>query len=206
MIGSSEVPGPRIPPRPRETWDDEVREALAVLRPPGALAAPRPAGQERPVSNILGIFAWHPGLTKAWLLFNNHLFHSTLSARTRELVTIRVCWARRGEYEWVQHVRMGRKAGLSDAEIDAISEGPDAAIWGSLDAALLRAADEMCADHNISSATWDELEKHLDRQEIMDLVFTVGAYDMLSMAFNTFGLELEPGLEGFPAILPSPGL
>jgi len=31
----------------------------------------------------------------------------------------------------------------------------------------------------------------------MDLVFTVGAYDLLAMAFNTFGLELDPGLEGF---------
>lgn len=150
------------------------------------------------MSNILGTFTWHPGLTKGWLLFNNHLFHSTLSARTRELVTIRVGWVRQGEYEWAQHIRMGRAVGLSEAELVAISEGPDAAIWGPLDAALLRAADELCADRYVSDATWAFLEEHLDRQQLMDLVFTVGAYDLLAMAFNTFGLELDPDLEGFP--------
>jgi 4-carboxymuconolactone decarboxylase len=37
----------------------------------------------------------------------------------------------------------------------------------------------------------------LDQRQLMDLVFTVGAYDLLAMAFNSFGLELDPGLEGF---------
>jgi hypothetical protein len=42
------------------------------------------------------------------------------------------------------------------------------------------------------------LSEHLDRRQLMDLVFTIGAYDLLAMAFNTFGLELDPGLNGFP--------
>jgi 4-carboxymuconolactone decarboxylase len=173
-----------------------------MLSPPGTA---RPAATtsteagERPVSNIVGIFAWHPALTKAWLSFNGHLFHSTLSDRIREMVTVRIAWLRRGEYEWAQHVRMARVAGMSDDEIAAISEGPDAKVWEPLDATVLRAVDELCADRNISDSTWDELTQHLDRKQLMDLVFTVGAYDLLAMAFNTFGLELDAGLEGFPA-------
>jgi hypothetical protein len=33
----------------------------------------------------------------------------------------------------------------------------------------------------------------------MDLVFTIGTYGLLAMAFNAFGLDLDPGLsdEGF---------
>jgi hypothetical protein len=42
------------------------------------------------------------------------------------------------------------------------------------------------------------LAEDFDRQQLMDLVFTIGAYDLLAMAFNTFGLELDPGLTGFP--------
>ena len=150
------------------------------------------------VSNIVGIFAWHPALAKGFMTFNSHLFRSTLSERVRELVTVRACWLREGEYEWAQHVALARTAGLSDEEIDAICEGPDAPIWGPLDAALLRSVDEMVNDRRIGDQTWKQLAEHLDRQQLMDVVFTVGAYDLLCMAFDTFGIELDPGLAGFP--------
>ena len=31
----------------------------------------------------------------------------------------------------------------------------------------------------------------------MDLVFTVGQYNLVSMALNSFGVQLDEGLEGF---------
>ena len=193
---------PRIPPRPSDDWDAEVYDALSVLSPPGtsrtASEHQERAGQ-RPVSNILGIFSWHPALTKAFLVFNNHLFRSTLSDRVREMVTVRVSWLRRGEYEWAQHVKMARAVGISKEEIEAISEGPDAEVWGPLDAVVLRSVDEIVADRYISDETWNQLAEHFDRTQLMDLVFTIGSYDLLAMAFNVFGLELDPGLEGFPS-------
>ena len=189
---------PRIPPRPSADWDAEVLDALAALRPPGSTGRPAEPRRERPASNILGIFSWHPALAKAFFAFNNHLFHSTLSARDREMVTVRVSWLRRGEYEWAQHVRMAKTAGMSDEEVDAISAGPDSPVWGPRDAALLRSVDEIVADRYVSDHTWKRLAEYLDREQLMDLVFTIGAYDLLAMAFNNFGLELDPGLTGFP--------
>jgi len=199
---------PRIPPRPFADWDAEVRDALSVLRLPGskperpAPDEPAPERQERPrlrrePSNLVSTFLQHPRLAKAFLVFNNHLFSSTLSDRARELVAVRVCWLRRGEYEWAQHVQLARAAGMTEAEIDAISEGPGSAVWGPLDAALLRAVDEIIEDRYVRDETWALLAEHLDRQQLMDLVFTAGAYDMLCMAFNTFGLELDGDLTGF---------
>ena len=135
---------------------------------------------------------------RRWFTFNNHLFHSTLSKRDRELVTVRIGWLRRGEYEWAQHVRMAKSAGLSDEEVDAIMAGPDSPVWGPRDAALLRSVDEIAADRYVSDQTWKRLAEDFDRQQLMDLVFTIGAYDLMAMAFNTFGLELDPGLTGFP--------
>jgi alkylhydroperoxidase family enzyme len=171
---------------------------LAALRPPGSTRRPGEPPAERPSSNILGIFAWHPDLAKAWFAFNNHLFRSTLPARDRELATVRIAWLRRGEYEWAQHVRMARNAGLSEAEVDAIMAGPDDPAWGPRDAALLRAADEMAAAHRVGDETWKRLTEDFDRQQVMDLVFTIGAYDLLAVAMNTFGLQLDPRLPGFP--------
>jgi len=206
---------PRIPPRPVAEWDAEVRDALSVLAMPDnaaaraaeAMAAARaaqaaqPAGERpkrRPLSNMVAIFTWHPALAKAFLTFNTHLFRSTLSDRVREMVTVRVGWLRRSEYEWAQHAAMARAAGMSQEEIDGIGEGPGWQGWSPLEAALLRSVDEMVADRHVSDETWQALAKHLDRRELMDLVFTVGTYDLLAMAFDTFGLELDPGMSGFP--------
>jgi epsilon-lactone hydrolase len=189
---------PRIPPRQRRQFDDETRAALSVLSPPSS-SGPRPAPHpDAPVANIVGTFAWHPALAKAFFQWNNHLFHSTLPARERELAIVRTGWLRRGEYEWEQHVRQARRLGVSDAELAAVSEGPDSPVWGAEDAVLLRAVDELVADRLLSDASWAALTARFDRRQVMDLVFTVGNYDLLAMAMNTFGLQLDPDMTGFP--------
>lgn len=189
---------PRIPPRPVDDWTHEVDEAFAALRAHG------PGGQTeyaavRPRSNILGIYAWHPALARAWLPFSNHLRHSTLSDRIREMAIIRTTWLGFGEYEWAQHVRMSRAGGyLTDAEIGALAEGPDAAGWPASDAAVVRAVDELCGMKDISDTTWSDLQVQFSREQLIDLVFTVATYDMHCTAFKALGLELDPGMTGFP--------
>jgi alkylhydroperoxidase family enzyme len=197
----------RIPPRPVEDWDDEVRDALSILKsrrnpgvtptPPGDGAASAPPSG-RPASPMIGMFAWHPALTKSWLGFSQHLSQSTLSDRVRELLIVRTVWLRHGEYEWVQHVKFARASGVSDDELAALSEGPDSAVWNEADAALIRAVDEMTQTHDITDATWAALAETYNRQQLMDIVFTIGAYDFHATAFHIFGLRLEPGVEGFP--------
>ena len=36
-------------------------------------------------------------------------------------------------------------------------------------------------------------------QQVMDLVFAVGQYQLVSMALRSFGVQREPGVPGFPA-------
>ena len=59
---------------------------------------------------------------------------------------------------------------------------------------MLRAVDELVRDAMIADTTWMVLAESLDRQQLMDLVFTVGAYDLLAMAFRSFGVELDADL------------
>ena len=189
---------PRIQPRPPSDWDAEVLDASVMMRQGGSEAAEsNQAGAPR-VVNALAVLMRYPALAKAFLTFNRHLlFNSSLSDRIRELLILRIAWLRRAEYEWAQHVLLAQKAGLRKEEIEAVKEGPGSAQWAPLDAALLAAVDELHTDAFVTDTTWDALAAGLDQRQLMDLVFTVGAYDLLAMAFNTFGLELDPGLEGF---------
>jgi alkylhydroperoxidase family enzyme len=186
---------PRIPPLAESEGSAEAREVLGRLRP----------GDGRPVLNIFATLAHHPDLLRRWLVFGNHVLgKSTLTPRQRELLILRTGWLCRAEYEWAQHVVIARLSGLRDDEIDRVREGPEASGWSEPEAALLRAADELHADAFIGDATWAILARHLDTAQLIDVVFTVGQYTLVSMALNTLGVQLDPGLEGFPKE-PAPG-
>jgi alkylhydroperoxidase family enzyme len=186
---------PRIPPLPPEEWGDDVRAGIAALRPPGATTELRRSKGGPKGLNVLGTFAQHPELMHAYHTFNGHiLYTNSLDARQRELLILRVAARRGAEYEWEQHVFLARDLGFTESEIERIAEGPHAAGWTPLETAMLRAVDELIDDAYVTDETWSDLADELDRHQLMDLVFTVGAYDLLAMAFKSFGLQLDRDL------------
>ena len=179
---------PRVAPLPESEWDEETRDLLGGLM--------RAGGR---VLNIFATLARHPRLLKRWLVFGNHVLgKNTLSPRDRELLILRIGWLCRAEYEWGQHAVIARGVGISDDEIRRVTEGPAAPGWDPADADLLRAVDELHEDAMIGDATWRALAARYDTQQLMDLVFTVGQYNLVSMALNTLGVQLDPGIPGFP--------
>jgi alkylhydroperoxidase family enzyme len=172
-----------------------MREALAALRPANPRHPFPPARADRPKGlNALGLLAHHPQLTTAFHTLVGHvLFGSTLTPRDRELLVLRVAALRDAAYEWEQHVILAGDAGLTPEEIARVADGPDADGWSTRDRAMVRAVDELVADARISDATWEALD--LGDQQRMDLVFTVGAYEVLAMAFKTFDVELDDDLK-----------
>ncbi len=140
-----------------------------------------------------------PELADAWGSFAGYVFRgSTLPPRHRELLILRIGYLCGSEYEWGQHARIARGVGLSDEEIVRVTEGPEAAGWSSFESTLLRAADELDRDAAISDRTWAELEARYDTKQLMDVVFTVGEYNLVSMALKSFRVQLDEGVEGFP--------
>jgi AhpD family alkylhydroperoxidase len=135
-------------------------------------------------------------LARAFNTFNGHiLFASRLSPRQRELLVLRVAVLRDCEYERLQHERLAAEAGLSREEIERIAAGPQTGGWSTLDAALLRAVDDLLRDGVIADETWSTLAAHLDTEQLIDVVFTVGAYEILAFAFRSFGVEIDDDLK-----------
>ena len=75
-----------------------------------------------------------------------------------------------------------------------MQDGPDHPSWSPHDAALLRAADELHDQSRISDATWAVLAERLGTEQLLDVVFTVGNYHLVSFALNTFGVEIDEGI------------
>ena len=146
--------------------------------------------------NVLSTLMHHPALAGPFLLYNNVLLRTpTLDHRTRELVILRVAWRTRAPYEWAQHVRIANNVGITPAEIAAIAHDPDVDPWTPLEADLLAAADQCIDNYRIDDDTWGRLALHLDQRQLVELVFVVGTYTGLAMAFNSFGLQLDADLQ-----------
>jgi alkylhydroperoxidase family enzyme len=191
----------RIPPLPPERWPPEMRDAIAALAPPEPRHPLPSRDPGRPKGlNALGVLAHHPALTRAFHTFNGHvLFATTLTARQRELLVLRVASLRDAPYEWAQHVVMAGDCGISDEEIERVTRGSAVPGWSPLEAALLAAAEELLDAAAIGDHTWAALAAELDDRQLMDVVFTVGAYDIVAMAFNSFGVELDDDLRKRPS-------
>ena len=187
MPASPRPSQPRIAPIPPEDRDDTTRDLLGKL----AIGS----GE----LNIFSTLVRHPALFRRWMAFGGELLMSgTIPARERELLVLRTGWNCQAEYEWGQHVTIGKQAGLTDEEIARIAEGPEADGWSDQDATLLRAADELHHDSCISDATWIALAAHMDERQLIELTMLVGQYHLVSFALNSLGVQREPGVPGLP--------
>jgi 4-carboxymuconolactone decarboxylase len=177
---------PRITALKEPEWEGEVRDLMESVRRDGQ------------VYNIFATLARHPQLLKRWLVFAGHVLgKSTLPPREREIVILRMGWLCRAEYEWGHHVSIGKQTGLSDVDIRRIVEGPNAAGLDPFEATLLRAVDELHSSSFIQDSTWKALANRYNTQQVLDLLFTAGQYNLVSMVLNSIGVQLEHGFEGF---------
>jgi len=186
---------PRIPPVHPSAWDDTALDALSVFPTSRDFVLNNYKSGDARGMNGVGAMLNHPALAKAFLTFNNHVaMASTVSKRIRELLILRTGWLRGAEYEFQQHVILGLRAGLTEAEIDRLTYGADAEGWDVVDAALLRATDELVADAFIKDETYALLAQHFNNEQLLDIVFAVGCYEMLAMVFNSFQVPFEESL------------
>jgi 4-carboxymuconolactone decarboxylase len=181
-------PTPRIPRITEAERTQEVRGMFAAMEGVG-------------VSNIdnnyvLLTFAQHPALTQPFLAFNRHLLTtSTLPVRLRQIAILRTAWQRRARYMWSSHLRMSLRLGLIGEDFAAVKLGAAAMRWTDAERAAIRAVDQLCERSDLDDEHWNALSAHLDRRQIMDFLFTVGAYVLLAITFNAMRIEREPQLQ-----------
>jgi len=151
--------------------------------------------------NVTRTIAQNPALLAAWGSFATYILgpDSTLAPRQRELAILRVGWNLQADYEWAHHVEIARKVGLGEDDLLAVQEGPESPRLGPLESLVLRAADEVRADAEISADTWTGLKAFYSDQQMLDLLFTLGQYTMVCTALKSIGVPLEEGYEGLPA-------
>ena len=183
---------PRLPPIPADQWDDVAIAAIREAFPAKVVDAFRAQGR---TPNVLATMLHHPALAGSFNRFGNVLLtEPAIGHRERELMLLRVAWRTRAKYEWVHHVRLAEKYGLDARDVAAIAQG-DSESWSPLERDLVAATDQLLDHYRIDDDTWGRLRGQLNETQLVELPFIVGAYTCLAMAFNSWELQVEDGVD-----------
>lgn len=144
------------------------------------------------IFNLRATIMKHKDLFLRWGLFASQIFvHSDIPTREKEIIILRAAWLCKSEYEWEHHLIGGKRAGLTDDDIDRIKEGSEAEGWEPFEAALVRAVEELYLDSFITDSTWQILAGRFESYQLIEIIFIVGYYSLLASALNTLGVQLE---------------
>lgn len=182
--------GPRYAPLTLDEVSPEGHEQVNAMRT--AFNIP----DDRPFPDVSLITLRHPGMFRAQMVLGLEIAaKGTIPPRERELAILRIAQLARAPFEWCEHVDIGKAFGVTPEEIERVIEGSSAPGWTEHEAALLRAVEEMIADHCMSDATWDTLAKTYDEKQMLELPMLVGSYLMTALQQNS--LKIQPKGPGF---------
>jgi alkylhydroperoxidase family enzyme len=117
---------------------------------------------------------------------------SKLAADLKEIAILRAGYHAEASYEYIQHESMARGIGMSDAVLAAVKKGgKHPGVLSDIQQAVMDFADEVIVDVRVSDATLANIRKHLSDQLVVDLIFLIGFYMMVSRLLETTGVPLD---------------
>ncbi|MEO0438760.1 MAG: carboxymuconolactone decarboxylase family protein [Pseudomonadota bacterium] len=155
---------------------------------------------EKAVANLYRVLMRQP---KFGVLINDMvemlLTESSLNPRLRELVIMRIGWLNKGAYEWSHHWRLASQGGVKESDLLAMRDWDSHDHWSPAERALFAATDETLATGTISQGTWDACAEHFPTErELIDVVATIGVWNMVSKVLITLGVPVEDMVESWP--------
>ncbi len=141
--------------------------------------------------NLYRALAHAPDLLRAWIRFAWELRgHDRTSRRLRELMILRTALLHRSEYEWHQHVRMAREAGITDQEIEQLSAWQTTVAFKPGERAALALTDAIVAG-SVPHAVSAEIDRHFDHAQRIELTVTAAFYSMVPRILDALGVPIE---------------
>lgn len=144
------------------------------------------------VLNVFKVMANCPKVGRDFLrLGNSILFKGSLDPRLREIAILRVGALAEAHYEWTQHVRIGRRVGLTEQQIEALRLWEGSGHFNEHEKAVLQYTDEVADNIRVSEETFNGIKSFLTEEQIVELTTTIGYYGMVCRILEALEVELE---------------
>ena len=152
--------------------------------------------------NLYRALGNHPALAAAWTEFANAIRHDSKTPRAlREIMILRTAQIASSEYEWAHHLRMARKAEVSEAKIAALPSWRTSGEFSARERAALALTEAVMAC-NVSDEVHAEVKRHFSDAEFVELSLTAGFYAMVSRMLDAMRVEMDPDVRDYAPKLP----
>ena len=152
--------------------------------------------------NLYKALANHPAFVGAWTEFAQSMRVDTKTPRgLRELMILRSGQVQKSEYEWAQHLRMARKAGVREAQIEQLADWRTSAEFTEQERAALGLLEGVTAG-KVDDATWQKAAGQFSREEMVELVLVAGFYSMVARVLDALRVELDDDIRDYSPRLP----
>ena len=98
----------------------------------------------------------------------------------RELIILRVAVLNRAGFEFDAHAPIAEREGVSAAKIQAVRDATLSPVFDAREQRVLALTDAMTREIEVPEALMAELQQHYDARQLVELVATVAAYNMVS--------------------------
>jgi alkylhydroperoxidase family enzyme len=144
---------------------------------------------------VLLTFAHHPKLAGLFSQLNVHLLSTnTLPVKQRQIAIMRVAWVCKAVYMWSSHLNTSVACGLDPVMFEPIKVGAADPYFTDFERTVIRATEDLIEDRKISDANWQALMQEWDNQQMLDFLFTVGAYTTVACVMRSTGVQRQPDL------------
>jgi 4-carboxymuconolactone decarboxylase len=165
------------------TTDPEFAELVAKLR----------AGRRGDLINVYRLLLHSPALAESWFAHSNAVRWKTdLDGRLRELVIIRIAQVTGVDYIVKQHVpALTTPEGVSEADVTALSHWRMAANFSEPERAALAYADVMTRDIAVPDGVYNEVARHFNARQVVELTVLIGAYNMNTRVLKALQVDAQ---------------
>jgi len=137
------------------------------------------------ISPLYQILLNAPEIAQGWeALLTAIRNRNSLSPAIREMIILRVAVLNRANYEFDAHAPHAIKAGMSQEKIESLKESTISDVFDEKECLILKLTDVMTQDIQVPDTVFDQVRPYFNDQEILELVATISAYNMVSRLLN----------------------
>jgi len=152
--------------------------------------------------NLYRALGNHAPLAAAWTEFARAIrYESTTPRELRELVILRGAQLMRSEYEWAQHLKMARKFGVREAQIQTLAQWRGSKEFDEREQAALELA-EAVTKGEVTDKVYASVSKQFDHATYVELAMVAAFYAMVARMLDAMRIQLEPEAREYSPKLP----
>ena len=163
-----------------------------INAPEGKPLVDRIVAERGGVLHLYQMLLHSPPVAEGWLAYLTAIRQKcTLSPALRELVIMRVAVINGAPYEAGQHAPIALKEGITQAQLDDLDDWQNSARFSPEQRAVLDLTDGMTRNVQVPKEAIAAVRAFLDDREVVELVATVGAYNMVSRFLEALDIHAD---------------